>query len=459
MEHILHDSHNIFIDEQTKLIVKKDDIEIYSTNLPLPDFNADSINETQETIFHEFSDNDDLCYELILYAEFGSITYDLYCDEYNENCTINLVTDSSEFFVSEKSYINTYVPLIKYTQKTKELIEKTVSSASNKDIFPLIDIRKEKNIKKYIEDDFKIAHFLDLCDLTIVINEEERENIKRYKKEHRGEENLPELPLEEEVSAYKKKIIDSYIDLKTKVDFIPVYRIDTKYPSDLEYFKNVIELLKFFKSIAIRVINHENFILNIQSYLAPFLEVLDNSYIIIEFSGINDKEERNILNYMIALNTGMQIIYVKETTDFQNYKIHINKKNIFPNTSLSSYIDRLSDSSSNIWYSDYCGYDRDTAIDYIIGMKPSASLYLLDKNDALQILVLKIKDSSERGTAAWSKSMNSLIDIIKVGSIDKNFLDISHCEACKELATLPKQTLASTKFLSMLHNCITLARI
>lgn len=459
MEHLLHDSHNIFSNEQTKLIVKKDDDEIYSTKVPLPDFNADTISETQESIIHKFDDSDDLNYELVLYVEFGSITYDLYCDEYQENCIVNLITDSDEFSIQEKSYINTYVPLIKYTQKTKEIVDKTLSSASNKDIFPLIDVRKEKNIEKYLNDNFSIPHFLDLCDLSIVINEQEREDIKKYKKEHRGEENLPELPPEEEISAYKEQIIRNYIKLEEKIDFIPVYRINTESPPSLEYYKNVTNLLNHFKSVAIRIVNHNNFVLNIQSYLAPFINILENSYIIIEFSGINDKEERAIINNMISLNTGIQIIYAKETTDFQNYKIHINKKNVFPNTSLSSFIDRLADCSNNIWYSDYCGYDRDTAVEYVIGMKPSASLYLLDKNDALQILILKIKESSERGTAAWSKSMNFLIDIIHSGKVDKKFLDKNHCDACNELSTLPKQTLASAKFLSMLHNCITIAKI
>lgn len=459
MEHLLHDSFNIFSSEQTKLIVKKDDDEIYSTKVPLPDFSADTISETQESIIHKFDDRDDLNYELILNVEFGSITYDLYCDEYLENCIVNLETDSDESSVAEKSYINTYVPLIKYTQKTKELVDKTLSNAYNKDIFPLIDVRKEKNIEKYLNDNFKIPHFLDLCDLSIVVNEEEREKIKKYKKEHRGEENLPNLPPEEEVSAYQELIINYYIKLKEKLEFIPVCRINTESPPTLEYFKNVTDLLATFSSVAIRVISHKNFILNIQSYLAPFINILENSYIIIEFSGINDKEERNIINNMISLNTGIQIIYTKETTDFQNYTIHINKKNIFPNTSLSSYIDRLSDCSNKIWYSDYCGYDRDTAVDYVIGMKPSASLYLLDKNDALQILILKIKESSERGTAAWSKSMNFLIEIIHSGKLDKKFLDKDHCEACYELSTLEKQTLASAKFLSMLHNCITIAKI
>lgn len=459
MEHLLHDSHNIFSNEQTRLIVKKDYNEIYLTNLPLPDFNADSISETQESIIHKFNDNDDLSYELILYVEFGSITYDLYCDEYQENCVVNLITDSDEFSIQEKSYINTYVPLIKYTQKTKELIDKTISNASNKDIFPLIDIRKEKNIDKYINDNFLIPHFLDLCDLNVVTNEDEREKIKKYKKEHRGEENLPVLPPEEEESAYREQIINYYIELEKNLSFVPICRISTKYPSNLEYYKNATKLIEYFKSIAIRVVDHENFILNIQSYLAPFLNILDNSYIIIEFSGINDKEERSIINNMLSLNTGIQIVYAKETTDYQNYKIHINKKNVFPNTSLSSFIDRLGDCSNNIWYSDYCGFDRDTAVDYVIGMKPSASLYLLDKNDALQILILKIKESSERGTAAWSKSMSLLIDIIHSGKIDKKFLDKNHCEACNELSILNKQTLASAKFLSMLHNCITIAKI
>jgi hypothetical protein len=459
MEHLIHDSHNIFIEETSKISVKKDDIEIYYTKLPQPDFNGDSISDTQESVLHQFTDDNELNYELTIYVEFGNVTYDLYCDEYHEDCIVNISTESDEIFLSKKSYINTYVPLIKYTQKTKEIIEKTISHATNKDIFPLIDIRKEKNIDKYINDKFNIAHFLDLCDLNIVTNEEERNKIKQYKKEHRGEDNLPPLPTEEETPALKNYIIKYYKELSEKVEFIPVYRIDTSIPADLDYYKNAISLLTCFKSIALRIIKHDNFTTNIQTYLAPFIPILDESYIIIEFSGINDKEERNILNNMISLKIGIQIIYTKETTDYQNNKIQINKKNIFPNTSLSSYIDRISDCSNLIWYSDYCGYDRDTAVDYVIGMKPSASLYLLDKNDALQIIILKIKESSERGTAAWSKSMKYLIEIIQSGKIDKKFLEASHCEGCNELFTSDKQSLASTKFLSMLHNCITIAKI
>ena len=91
-------------------------------------------------------------------------------------------------------------------------------------------------------------------------------------------------------------------------------------------------------------------------------------------------------------------------------------------------------------------------------MKPNASLYLLANDDALDILILKIKHPIERGTAKWSLSIQMLIDdYIRSGVISSRFLESSHCNACREIASTTSLTLAQAKYLSMLHNATVLA--
>lgn len=461
MQHILSYSFDTFIDENTNIIVQINGEEIFSSKVEQPNLTAESLEETEDTVIKNFEDNESIEYEIHISSSFGNIKVDLYGnDPVDENeYEILLETTAEESSLPKKSYIKTYVPLIKYTGTTKELVAKTLANAKNKEVIPLIDIRKEKNIQKYIDDNFNIIHFLDLFELTTVSNTEERERIKDFRKENKGQKDLIQLPPENEVPVDIESIINNYIDISKKQDIIPVWRINTVKPASLKDGQIAHRLLANFKSIVIRIINIKNFFTNIQSYLLPLLPILKNSYLLIEFTGLDDLNEQKLLSFFKNLNTNMQVIYAKETTDYNSHTIARNYPNIFPNTSLSSYIDRLSDSDSSLYYSDYCGYDRNTAIEYIPGMKPNVSLYLLDKNDAFEIFIFKIKHPDEVGSPSWKKSAELMIKKIQANEISDNFLELAHCEGCYEILAAKSITLTKAKHWSMLHNCITIAKI
>ena len=62
----------------------------------------------------------------------------------------------------------------------------------------------------------------------------------------------------------------------------------------------------------------------------------------------------------------------------------------------------------NIWFADYCGYDRNNAISFIHGIVPNASLALLQNQEDKKIFIYKVKVEQEIGSQSTKKSMKHL---------------------------------------------------
>ncbi|ADN08205.1 hypothetical protein [Sulfurimonas autotrophica] len=456
MELIDSDKIDILSFGDSDISVLKDSTMIFSTKIPAFDITATTVKESIVENEHSFEDEQETSYKLHISSSLNGVEYQLLCDDLIDDAVVVQIVEMGDSIPSSTSnVIATYVPLVKYTNRTIDLLSCIIPQA-NKQILPLIDIRKEKQIVKYEKDNFYFPHILDLCDLHTVANHQEREDIKLLRKTNKT--NPPEIPDEIEIRSTPESIISQYIRLKNKILFMPVCRIDTEESPTLEFGKYADALLENFDKITLRVMGTNNFENNIQSYLMKFSKILHCSCIIIEFNGIKPNREREIIEYVSNLDTDIQIIYAKETTNYKEHSITINHLNIFPNTSLSGYYDRLQDSDSSLWYADYCGYDRDTATEFVIGMKPNASLYLIANDDAMDIIILKVKHPTERGTAKWTLSAQMLINnYVKTGLVNSRFLDATHCNSCNTILRTSSLTLASAKYLSMLHNATTLA--
>ena len=455
MELLEADKLDILSFGDSEISVVVDGTEIFICKIPSFDTSAVSVKDSVVEEVHKFEDTNDVSFELLLSSSLKGIEYQLFCDDMIENIIVNITETGDSLPSASSTSINAYVPLIKYTNKTVDLLANIIPKA-NKDVLPLIDIRKEKQISKYEKDNFYFPHILDLCDLHFVANQAHRDAVKLERKTNKT--NPPEIPDEQEQKVSNDDIVKHYVKLKEKLLFIPTCRIDTKLPPTLEYGKYADSLLEHFDRVVLRVMGFKDFETNIQSYLMKFSSILKDSYILIEFHGIKPLREKEIIQYLSSLSTGITIIYAKETTNYAEHTINLNHLNIFPNTSLSGYYDRVADADSELLYADYCGYDRDTATEFVVGMKPNASLYLIANDDAMDILILKIKHPSERGTAKWMLSSQMLIsDYVKSGVVSGRFLDASHCNACQEILSVSSLTLAQAKYLSMLHNATTLA--
>ena len=456
MELIKSDKLDILSFGDSEIIIYRDNSPLFSTKISAFDITATTVKESAIENSYNFEDDLETSYKLLITSSLSGIEYQLLCDDLlDDDIKVEIIEVGDSIPSSESNVMPAYIPLVKYTNKTIDLLSCIIPKA-NKKILPLIDIRKEKQIIKYEKDNFYFPHILDLCDLHTVSNQKEREEIKLERKTNKT--NSPEIPDEIEIKSTTDNIISQYIRLKRQMLFMPVCRIDTKYSPTLEFGKFADALLEHFDKVTLRVMGTDDFEINIQSYLIKFSKILHDSCLIVEFNGIKPNKEKEIIEYISNLNTSIQVIYAKETTNYKEHAISINHLNIFPNTSLSGYYDRLQDADSSLWYADYCGYDRDTATEFVIGMKPNASLYLLANDDAMDIIILKIKHPSERGTAKWTLSAKLLIDnYVKTGVVDTRFLEDSHCNSCHEILKVDSLTLASAKYLSMLHNATTLA--
>lgn len=436
--------------------------------MPEPDISADSLLEsTVEASYRETVDGD--LYLIQIHSALGNVKIHVFSDtKISKNVSIILLSDY-ECLVPEEptpsSRIEAYVPIIKYTRTAKEVYE-FAQDRSNKNIVPFLDIRKEEQVKEYVNDKFDILHFLDLGAIQKNVNAKERAEVAIRRKEEKkcgiDKDARSPFPKDEYIDLDKYEKFAQYFTLSTPNHVIPVWRISTENkPSDMkEYFELIKTLFTMYDSrLALRVMNTKNFVENIESYLLPLKGHLDRCYLIIEFLGDNRSYEWECIQTIESLECGIQIIFAKQTLDYEHAVMKINHLNLMPNTSLGSFYEYLPKSRGELWYADYCGYDRDTATTYIIGMKPSSSLHLLNYHDGMEMMILKIKHPDEKGTGARTKSPKLLAEIVKTHPNVKSFIDCKHCEACEFVCGALTFTLENAKVACMKHNLRVIATL
>lgn len=436
--------------------------------IPDPDISADTIlDSTVEASYRETIDG--ASYFIKIHSSLGNVkVYVLGDDHAAKELSVVLLSDYECPIPEEptpSSRLETYVPMIKYTRTAKE-INDFANHGANKRLVPLIDIRKEEHIEEYIRDNFDVLHFLDLCGLQKDTTVEERAQIKEERKGQKKlgikKEGRTKIPDKNYIDLELDEIITHYIGFTSKNPVIPVWRISTKTkPSPIKEYSTLMNVLfsTFHERMAWRVMDTENFIANIEDYIEPLKEYLDKCYLIIEFAADNRKYEWECIQKIESLECGIQVVFAKQTLDYEHAVIKTNRLNIMPNTSLGSFYEHELKSKYELWYADYCGYDRDTATEFIVGMKPNASVHLLDFQDGMQMMILKIKHADEKGTAAWKKSVAAMAQIIKKHPNVKSFIDCKHCEACEFVCDATSFTLENAKVACMKHNVRVIATL
>jgi len=457
MNMILNDLLSITQYNNTKIKVLFNSDSIFENILSAPDITSSTPSKAESNKVFNFT-YADIDYELRTTFNLIGIAYQLLSSNNNSN-NITIETeaciDNSTFY---SGFMPTYTPILKYTGNTAAIIE-SIENEANKTIMPLIDIRKDGDINNYLEYGYDNLHFLDLSVLEIMRNRVYRDSIKERRKKERGSPSRPELPGEEYTSATRGEILDLYIQISETTTIIPTIRIDTTYPANSDDIFYVNKMRENFTKVIIRVMGMDNFSININSYLLLLASILSDSYIIFEFNSIQEAKEVSVLNTIQNSEYSPQIIYAKETADFDSIKRE-HGDNYFENIALSGYLRLKQYNIENIWFADYCGYERDTATSYIPGMKPNAKLHLVDNKDAKKICIYKIKVEEERGTGKTKQSMIYLVDeYIRKDNINILYLDPNHCDACTELYNIESLSLAKSKSICMRHNGITIAKL
>lgn len=429
--------------------------------IPDPDISADTIIDSTVEASHIETIND-VAYFIKIHSSLGSVkVYVLGDENASKDISVVLLSDY-ECPVPEEptpsSRIKTYVPMIKYTRTAKNVYD-FAHHGANKRIVPLIDIRKEEQITEYTKDNFDVLHFLDLCALQKNTTIEEHSRIKEERKRQKmlgiHKDSRTPFPADEYIDLELHEKFGHYIELSSTKTIIPVWRISMeKKPSHTkEYAEQVRALFEMYDAcLAWRVMDTKNFIVHIEDYLEPLKGHLDKCYIIIEFVGDDRKYEWECIQKIENLRCGIQVVFTKQTLDYEQAVIKMNHVNLIPNTSLGSFYEHAFKSENELWYSDYCGYDRDTATTYIIGMNPSSSLYLLNHHDGIEMMLLKIKHPDEKGTRARTKSPILLAEYVKTHPNVKSFIDCKHCEACEFVCDANTFTLENAKVACMKHN-------
>ena len=436
--------------------------------IPTPDISAESLLEsTVEASYRETVDGD--LYLIQIHSSLENVKVNVFGDMKTTKKILIVLLHNYECPLLEDSSpslrIETYVPIIKYTRTAKDTY-KFAQDGSNKHIIPCLDIRKEEQIEEYISNRFDIPHFLDLGAIQKDINTEKNAEITLIRKEEkkRGvlKEDRTEFHKKEYINLAEYEKVKNYLDLSHLSSVIPVWRISTENkPSFMEEYSELVKILftRYDSHLAFRVMNTKNFITNIESYLSPLKGYLHRCYLIIEFLGDDRNYELECIKKIEDLECDIQIVFAKQTLDYEHTVIKMNHFNLMPNTSLGSFYEHLPKAKGELWYADYCGYDRDTATTYIGGMKPSSSLYLLNYQDGMEMMILKIKHKDERGTGARTKSPKLLAEIVKQHPHVKSFVYRKHCESCKFICDALTFTLENAKVACMKHNVRVIATL
>lgn len=437
--------------EKSLFVLFLDGIEVIKRPVPIPNFSSDDLFDLETHDSYTFEHNS-IKYLLSLKSSFEGLKYELFS---TTESPVKIAISIEETIIDPEN-INVYVPSIKYTDYSIVIV-KEVLEVANKKVVPLIDIREEDTIPTYASEFSEIEHFLDLCRLREVANADEREKVKAIQDEYKRlkRKGKPKLPTKDYQPIDQEDIIDVYIDLAKKISFIPVYGININGLPHETYQAEVNALERHFDKILVRIHDHKY----IEHYFSDYFDVWNKEKIIVmvEFTGDNATREKTVLNEILTL--GVDIIYAKETTDYASNTIKTNHYNFMPNTSLTSYYSRLHDTNKELWYSDYCGYDRDTIISWEPYYKPTARLFLLDINDGKELLILKINHPAEKNTHATKQSFEQLQEIIDARKIDPRFLLDSHCTACYFVLHDNKLSLKTAKKNCMLHNVVVIATI
>lgn len=417
---------------------------------PKPKITASSVSGSLK--MHEFNiDIEDFKFNVTYFSYIDRL--EVYVN-HDSDINVDILSENEKTIHAQKTKIraslfDTYTPTLGYTQKTKKTLS-LIKAYANKNILPLIVVGTDTKFESYIVDTFKDIHFLDLSLLHFTSNKATREQIE-LNNEGKKRDDKEKLPKKE----YEKiKILDNIIDffllLKDREYVIPTIRISLADNASLEYAKAINTLNAHFKKIALRIEIKKKNIKNLKSYLLPLASKLTDVYLILEIEPQKIKELHDELIEIKSITDDTQIILLgdnisKRDSIQDNKDIRVANQSLIAFKNLQSYHD-------NLIYADYCGLEKDTAVEPNGFLAQTAKIFYIDSNNLDEFYIRRERTSLNTWTSAMERLQNH------INSTKPKEIIMSHCEACNDiLSKLTTFSLGDIKENCIIHNGISIS--
>lgn len=348
------------------------------------------------------------------------------------------------------SLIDIYVPTVGYTQKTRKSIS-LMKAHANKTIMPMLVIGTDTKIDGYQEDGFDSPHFLDLSLLQETSNIDKRIEAQQFNDSKDKDTTKVKMPKRE----YKKldsknAFVDYYMPLTNTSNIIPVIRTRLTNTASIDYAMDIAKLRTKYTRICLRIEAERDNIKHLTSYLLPLADMLDNTYIVLEE---NSKELTNThqeLQDIEKISSDLKIVFLAKNI-LSTDKLIDNTDTFYDNNALVNF-KNLQPYHPELIYADYCGFEKDTAVDPNGFPARTARIFYNCIENIDQYYLRR----QRAGTNTWMDAMDLLQGYIAVAGLSA--LQAGHCEACDDILTKTSRfTLGDMKENCIIHNGISIA--
>jgi len=436
-----------------KIILKVGSSEIELQQPSKPKLTASSVLNSLN--IQEFKEEvGDINFNIMYYSYIDRLEVIVNC---SADVDLEVVSQNEEAIESkmnkiEASLFDTYVPVVGYTQKTKNSIL-LMKSYANKNIMPLLVVGSDNRFDKYLSDNFIDNHFLDLSLLHLTTNQLQRDEVALFNQGKKREDKQKMPPRE-----YAK--IESWDDIKhfynRLVDksehVIPTIRISLSQSASMMYAKAVSSLSKDFNKLALRINPNQRDMKHLKSYLLPLASDLENVFIILEVANGQDiKLTHEEISAIETLSGEVSIMLLSENINARDEIIKDNIDIYAENQALVKF-KNLQNYHGDLIYADYCGFEKDTSVEPTGYPARTAKIFYINFHNLDQFYIRRERDPSN----SWVNAMENLQSHINA-SCPKE-INIEHCEACKDILTKTTNfSLGDMKENCIIHNGISIA--
>lgn len=413
-----------FTDEQIPetfvLIVYEDGDEILEKEFSSLSFDSSDVIEKS----FPFENNEGVSFYLVAIITQNGVEINIETEDYYydmDRIEFNLVNvEQKETPLS----LDFYMPTLSYTKTTSSIL---FDLADSDKIIPLIDITQLDRFDEYAADELiNYLHYLDLNGIEKIINNKERDEIKKLRKEQKSiqGEASAKIPDYEYLAMEFLEVIKLFTRINDKTKVIPCFTWgDASNFTALQLFNDALK--DEYQTLAIRVVEFSNF----QNQLSSIRAMAD-FHIILDMNTNKDLSFIEPKIKQVQTESFQKIIYLGTPFTAQELSISIhsgdiNTNVIRDNTSLMILKSLYALGYTDVKYGDYCGYDRRTLIKHPKGGTPTARVVLLSLEPTETILIRRGWDSRDKligtggRTLIGSKfSMTRLLKDIHDGFVD-----------------------------------------
>lgn len=373
---------------------------------------------------------------------------------YDTDIDLDIMIENEEASMEHIHEISTsltdiYVPTVGYTQKTPRSIS-LMKAHSNKTIMPMLVVGSDSRLEGYEEDALEYPHFLDLSLLQETSNTDKREEAQRFNDTKDKEEAREKIPPRK----YKKldsdnEYIDYYLSLSNTYH-IPVIRTRLTTTASIDYAIDIARLRTQYTKICLRIEAERENIKHLTSYLLPLADMLENTYIALEENSKELIDTHNELKEIETISNDLNIIYLGKNI-FSIDKLTDNTDTAYDNHALTTF-KNLQPFHPELIYADYCGFEKDTAVDPV-GFPARTARIFYNCIENIDKYYLRRERASSN---TWMDAMDSLQTYIALAGLPA--IQRGHCEACDDILTKTSRfTLGDMKENCIIHNGISIA--